>query len=123
MPLPYKSCNVQLAKNLRANATEQENKLWYTFLSKYKVRFQRQKPIGNFIADFYCFRAKLVIELDGSQHFEETAQQHDTFRTEYLQAQNLVVIRFTNKQINENFTEVCQYIDYVVNQQLQNKKV
>ena len=118
MPLPYKGYNIPLAKKLRAKATPQENKLWYKFLSKYKVRFQRQKAIGDFIADFYCFKAKLVIEIDGSQHFEVQSMQKDNFRTEYLQSHNLTVIRFTNKQINENFTEVCQYIDYIVDKQL-----
>ena len=124
MPLPYKGSNIPLAKNLRTNATPQENKLWYRFLSKYKLRFQRQKAIGDFIADFYCFKAKLVIEIDGSQHFEQAAQVTDAVRTEYLESHNLTVVRFTNKQINENFTEVCQYIDYIVDKLIEeNKKV
>ena len=67
--LGYNGKNITLAKNLRRNATPQEKHLWYDFLSKYKVRFQRQKAIGDFIADFYCHKARLVVEIDGSQHY------------------------------------------------------
>ena len=69
MSLSYKCDNIPLAKTLRKNATPQEKHLWYDFLSTYPVRFQRQKAIDNFIADFYCHEAKLVIEIDGSQHY------------------------------------------------------
>ncbi len=115
MSLDYNSQNITLAKNLRKNATPQENHLWYDFLSKYKVRFQRQKAIDNFIADFYCHQAKLIIEIDGSQHFTEDGQEKDAFRTEILGEYNLKVIRFTNHQINTNFRGVCHYIDEIVN--------
>ena len=71
MPLNYNKNNIQSAKALRKNATPQENHLWYDFLRQYEVRFQRQKAIGNYIVDFYCFRAKLVVEVDGSQHFTD----------------------------------------------------
>ena len=114
MSLKYNGKNIVLAKNLRKNATKQENRLWYDFLSKYEIRFQRQKAIGNFIADFYCHKAKLVIEIDGSQHFTEQGMKKDEFRTEILESYNLKVIRFNNKQINENFNGVCEYIDMVV---------
>ena len=114
MPLIYNGKNIALAKNLRINATPQENHLWYDFLSKYEVRFQRQKAIDNFIADFYCYRAKLIIELDGSQHFTEEGKQKDEFRTEILEGYDLKVIRFTNRQIDTNFKGVCEYIDLVV---------
>ena len=115
MSLDYNPHNITLAKNLRNNATPQENHLWYDFLSKYKVRFQRQKAIDNFIADFYCHKAKLIIEIDGSQHFTENGQEKDSFRTEILKEYDLKVIRFTNHQINTNFRGVCYYIDEVVN--------
>ena len=114
MSLDYNRKNITLAKNLRKNATPQENHLWYDFLSKYKVRFQRQKSIDNFIADFYCHKAKLVIEIDGSQHCTEQGRKNDEFRTEILEGYNLKIIRFTNLQINTNFYEVCKYIDAVV---------
>ncbi len=114
MSLDYNKKNIILAKNLRKNATPQENHLWYDFLSKYEVRFQRQKAIDNFIADFYCHNAKLIIEIDGSQHYTENGQQKDEFRTEILEGYDLKVIRFTNHQIKTKFREVCEYIDAVV---------
>lgn len=96
MSLEYSRKNVVLARNLRKNATPQEKRLWYDFLSKYEVRFQRQKAIDNFIADFYCHRAGLIIELDGSQHYTEDGMRRDGFRTEILEGYGLRVIRFTN---------------------------
>ena len=118
MRLKYKGQNIALAKSLRKNATPQENHLWYDFLSKYKVRFQRQKAIGDFIADFYCHNAKLIIEIDGSQHYTEEGRRKDAFRTEILEGYDLKVIRFTNRQIDTNFSGVCRYIDAVVKESL-----
>ena len=112
--LEYNKKNITLAQNLRKNATPEENRLWYDFLSNYEIRFQRQKAIDNFIADFYCHKAKLIIEIDGSQHYSEEGIQKDEFRTEILEGYNLKVIRFTNHQINTNFNNVCEYIDTVV---------
>lgn len=114
MSLDYDKNNITLAKNLRKNATPQENHLWYDFLANYEIRFQRQKAIDRFIADFYCHRAKLIIEIDGSQHYTEAGEQKDEFRTEILEDYGLKVIRFTNRQIRENFQGVCEYIDAVV---------
>ncbi len=116
--LKYNGKNIILAKNLRKNATRQENHLWYDFLVKYRPKFQRQKAIGNFIADFYCYEAKLVIELDGSQHGTDENIKKDEFRTEILEDLGLKVIRFTNRQIDENFVNVCLYIDNVVKGEL-----
>ena len=112
--LTYKHSNVTLARNLRKNMTPWERKLWFEFLREYPIRFQRQKPIGNFIVDFYCFKAKLVIEIDGLQHYTEEGRQKDEFRTEILEGYDLKVIRFTNRQINTNFRGVCEYIDATV---------
>ena len=114
MSLDYNRKSISLAKNLRINATPQENHLWYDFLSKYEIRFQRQKAIDHFIADFYCHKAKLVIEVDGAQHYSEEGMQKDEFRTEILEGYDLKVIRFTNRQIDTNFHDVCNYIDEVV---------
>ena len=114
MSLDYNKNNITNAKNLRKNATSQENHLWYDFLSKYEVRFQRQKAIDNFIADFYSHKAKLIIEIDGSQHYTEQGRQDDEFRTDILEGYDLKVIRFTNRQIDKNFRGVCEYIDTVV---------
>ncbi len=114
MSLEYNRKNIPLAKNLRRNATPQENHLWYDFLAKYEIRFQRQKAIDGFIADFYCHKAKLVIEIDGAQHYTEEGQRKDEFRTEILEGYDLKIIRFTNRQIHTNFRGVCLYIDSVV---------
>ena len=118
MSLDYNEKNLTLAKNLRKNATPQENHLWYDFLSKYEIRFQRQKAIDNFIADFYCHKAKLIIEIDGSQHYEEENRRNDEIRTEILEGYDLKVIRFTNRQINTNFRGVCEYIDAIVKESI-----
>ena len=114
MSLDYNKKNITLAKNLRKNATPQEQHLWYDFLSKYKVRFQRQKAIDDFIADFYCHKAKLVVEIDGTQHSTSQGKEKDEFRTEILNEYGLRVIRFTNLQIDANFRGVCEYIDAIV---------
>ena len=118
MSLYYDGKSILLAKNLRKNATPQENHLWYDFLAKYEVRFQRQKAIDHFIADFYCHKAKLVIEIDGAQHYTEEGERGDRFRTGILEGYDLVVIRFTNRQIDTLFKEVCAYIDWVVKDSL-----
>lgn len=118
MSLTYNGNNIPFAKQLRKQATPQENHLWYDFLSHYEVRFQRQKAIGNFIADFYCHKAKLIIEIDGSQHYTDEGHQKDEFRTERLEQYGLTVIRFTNRQINRRFHQVCEYIDLTVKNSL-----
>lgn len=99
---------------LRKNATPEENKLWYEFLRTYSVRFNRQRIIGNYIVDFYCDKAKLVIELDGSQHYEDKSIEYDARRTEYLQTLGLSVLRFYNYEIIESFYDVCTVIDQAV---------
>ena len=114
MSLEYNKDNISLAQNLRKNATPQEKQLWYDFLSFYPIRFQRQKAIGNFIADFYCHKAKLVVEIDGSQHFTDAGLVADAFRTEKLEGYGLKIIRFTNQDIKNNFRGVCEYIDHTV---------
>ncbi len=111
---PYSKANIPLAKELRKNMTPWERKLWYEFLSAYPVRFQRQKAIGNYIADFYCAKAKLVIELDGSGHYEPDKLQQDAERTCNLEAMDLTVLRFTNNDITTNFRGVCEYIDLLI---------
>lgn len=102
------------AQKLRKNMTQEERHLWYDFLRQYPIRFLRQKVIDNYIVDFYCAKAKLVIELDGGQHFEEDTLQYDAVRTEKLAAYGLRVLRIPNNEIHENFDNVCEYIDYTV---------
>lgn len=121
MSLEYNKENIELAKKLRKNATPQEKRLWYDFLSKYEIRFQRQKAIDNFIADFYCHKAKLIIEVDGSQHFTDKGMKNDEIRTDILEGYGLKVIRITNRQISTNFSGVCEYIDTVVKNALGKK--
>lgn len=99
------------AKNLRKNMTKEERHLWYDFLRNYPIRFQRQKIIGKYIVDFYCAKANLVIELDGSQHFEDKGIEYDNEREKYLKQYNLKIIRIPNNEINYNFDGVCEYID------------
>ena len=115
MSLPYKSDLIPLAKNMRKHATLQENHLWYDYLRSYPIRFQRQKAIDQYIVDFYCHAAKLVIEIDGSQHYDPKVQAEDEKRTEELQKHGLSVLRFSNHEINTQFRAVCEQIDHVVN--------
>lgn len=118
MSLKYNGKLIPRAKELRFNMTKQEKHLWYDFLSLYPVRFQRQKTIDNFIVDFYCHAAKLVIELDGSQHFEKDAKIYDAERTKVLENYCLEVIRFTNSDVDRNFYGVCTAIDKKVKERL-----
>ena len=107
----YNKDNIPLAKSLRKNMTPWERKLWYDFLRKYPIRFQRQKAIGNYIADFYCAKAGLVIELDGGGHYTPEQVKRDKLRTTDLESMNLRVIRICNSDIDRNFSGVCEYID------------
>ena len=108
------------ARELRKNMTAEERRLWYCFLKNYPIRFLRQKVIERYIVDFYCAKAKLVIELDGSQHFEEAAEEYDTQRTELLEQWGLLVVRIPNNEVNQNFDNICNYIDYVVRNRIKN---
>ena len=94
--------------------TKEERRLWYDFLRGYPVRFARQKPLGQYIADFYCAGAGLVIELDGSQHYEEENIKKDAERTAFLEQYGLTVVRIPNHEVNANFQGVCEYIDRLV---------
>lgn len=110
------------ARTLRKSATPEENHLWYDYLKSYPIQFNRQKVIGNYIVDFYCKAAGLVIELDGAQHYEEEALFYDAARTEYLKTQNLFVLRFTNAEINKKFFGVCKTIDQAVKEAVSSVK-
>ena len=110
----YNKKNIPLAKALRKNMTPWERKLWYDFLRNYPVRFQRQKALGNYIADFYCAKARLVIELDGGGHYTPEQARKDEQRTNDLNAMNLTVVRICNLDIDRNFCGVCEYVDCLV---------
>ena len=118
MDRKYNKENVAFAKSLRKSMTKEERHLWYDFLRAYPVRFSRQKILGKYIADFYSASAGIVIELDGSQHYENSVKLKDKKRTEYLEQYNLRVIRIPNNWINQNFKEVCEYIDGIVKQSI-----
>ena len=109
---------VPIVKTLRKNMTKEERHLWYDYLRAYPVRFSRQKVLGKYIADFYSAEAKLVIELDGSQHYESENTEKDAERTAFLEGYGLTVIRIPNNEVNKNFPGVCEYIDLAVKQSL-----
>ena len=111
---PYRKDNIVLAKALRRNMTPWERKLWFEFLRDYPVRFQRQKSIGNYIVDFYCAKARLVIELDGGGHYEPEAAKQDAERTRELETMQLKVLRVCNNELDINFYGVCEWIDLTV---------
>ena len=98
--------------------TKEEKHLWYDFLKGYPVRFLRQKIIDDYIADFYCHRARLVIELDGSQHYTKDGLLNDKIRTEHIEKRNLTVLRIPNGEINHNFEGICRFIDEFVQESL-----
>ncbi len=110
----YNKANIPLAKVLRKSMTPWERKLWYDYLRNYPVRFQRQKAIGNYIADFYCAKARLVVELDGGGHYTAEQEEKDVSRTKDLEAMNLTVLRICNLDIDCNFSGVCETIDLTV---------
>ncbi len=109
---------IPLAKHLRREMTKEERHLWYDFLRSYPIRFSRQKVLGKYIADFYSAEAKLVVELDGSQHYETDEMQNDADRTAFLDGYGLRVIRIPNNEVTGNFRGVCEYIDTAVRQSL-----
>ena len=109
---------VPTAKMLRKNMTKEEKHLWYDFLRTYPIRFSRQKVLGNYIADFYCSEAKLVIELDGSEHYTEEGKEYDEKRTAFLEEYGLKVIRIPNTEIHNNFLGVCEYINLITKKSL-----
>ena len=112
---------VPLAKQLRKEMTKEERHLWYDFLRTYPIRFSRQKILGKYITDFYSAEAKLVIELDGSQHYQDGNAEKDAERSAFLEGYGLTVIRIPNNEVTRNFRGVCEFIDTTVRQSLSQK--
>ena len=108
--MPYNPELVEQAREMRKNPTEAEKKLWYGFLRSFRHRVLRQRPIDNYIVDFYCAKLKLVIEVDGDSHFREDAYRFDEKRTKILEGYGLRVLRFTNIEVLKNFEAVCEAI-------------
>ena len=108
--MSYKS----LAKANRKNMTQEEKHLWYDFLRSCPIPFTRQRRIENYIVDFYCHQARLVIEIDGSQHYTEAGQSYDQNRTALLEQLGILVIRYTNFQVMDHFDVVVQEIARII---------
>lgn len=109
------------SQELRKNMTKEERHLWYDFLKNYPVQFKRQYPLGVYIVDFYCYRASLIVELDGSQHCEPDAVLYDKRRTEFFQQQGFRVLRISNRDVMTQFWSVCEAIDHAVKNRIDGK--
>ena len=109
----------KLSQTLRKNMTKEERHLWYDFLKTYPVQFKRQYSFGTYIVDFYCYQARMIIELDVSKHYEPKTAEYDAKRTAYLQEQGFLVLRFANADVMTNFRGVCEIIDRTVKHRVQ----
>ncbi len=103
------------SRTLRKGMTSEERHLWYDFLKKLSLNVYRQKILDRYIVDFYIPKAKLVIELDGSQHYRPENKESDEERDRFLENEGLLVLRYTNRQVNEKFSEVCEDIRNYIN--------
>lgn len=106
------------ASSLRRHMTKEEFHLWYHFLRTYPVKFRRQRVMGAFICDFYCQRARLIVELDGAQHYSDYGKSYDAWRSEKLKKDGCKVLRFSNGDIHERFYGVCVLIDRAVKERI-----
>ena len=119
MTIPKDNSQLENARRLRREMTPHERKLWYLFLRKYPIKIYKQRIIGRFIVDFYCASAKLVIEVDGSQHYELQGMAYDAERSAFLSTLGLKVLRFSNRDIDREFHGVCEQIDITIQNRLQ----
>lgn len=115
--------SVKFAKELRKNMTKQERRLWYDFLRLLPIRWYRQKVIGKYIADFYCDKLKIVIELDGGQHYDKLTIEYDKKRTEFFNQLGIEVIRFPNNEVDKHFLIVCEEIYRTINERIEHPPV
>ena len=111
MPTKYNPELIGNARQLRKNMTAEERTLWYQYLRTYPLKFYRQRTMGHYIVDFYCAKARLVVEIDGSQHYEDQGLEYDWTRTAYLESLGLTVLRVPNNEIWRNLRGVCEAID------------
>ena len=107
----YNVNNKKFARTMRKEMTPAEKVLWYQYLRHHRYKFTRQKPLGNYIADFYSSKLQLVIEADGAQHYTEAGMHYDAKRTEFLDGLLLTVLRFPNADVLQNFRGVVTVIE------------
>ena len=108
----------QYSRTLRNDMTKEEKHLWYDYLKDYPVTIKRQKVFDKYIVDFYCAKAKIVIELDGSQHYEKEGHEADLVRDKYLADLGIKILRYSNYDINNNFVAVCEDIDAKIKERI-----
>ncbi len=111
--IPVNSRLDKYAKDLRKRMTEEERVLWYNVLRGRKPRFHKQKIIGNYIVDFYCPELQLIIEVDGTQHYQDKNMEYDYTRTRYFEKLGLYVLRFDNIEVKKDFEYVRYTIDII----------
>ena len=114
MPVKHNPELIGSARQLRKNMTAEERILWYQYLRTYPVKFYRQRAMGHYIVDFYCAKARLVVELDGAQHYDEKGLAYDRARTAYLESLGLKVLRVSNTDVKKNLRGACEFIDEAV---------
>ena len=110
-PLPTNENLKKYAVEMRKNQTDEEKKVWYQILKGRTPKFHRQRIIGNYIVDFYCPKLRLAIEIDGYQHFYEENIEYDNKRTEYIESQDIYILRFENTEVNKDIEYVRFIID------------
>ena len=110
-PLPTNESLKKYAVEMRKNQTDEEKKVWYQILKGRTPKFHRQRIIGNYIVDFYCPQLRLAIEIDGYQHFYEENIEYDSKRTEYIESQDIYILRFENTEVNKDI----EYVRYIIN--------
>ena len=110
-PLPTNESLKKYAVEMRKNQTDEEKKVWYQILKGRTPKFHRQRIIGNYIVDFYCPQLRLAIEIDGYQHFYEENIEYDNKRTEYIESQDIYILRFENTEVNNDI----EYVKYIIN--------
>ena len=108
--IPYRRDLKPRSQALRRDPSPAERKLWYEFLRDLPAKFTRQKPLGCYVADFYCARVRLVVEVDGDSHFTDRGKRYDEGRTEAFALRGIRVIRFTNSEVTQQFEAVCARI-------------
>jgi len=114
----YNNKLIPTVMELKKEMTPQERLLWYLYLRSHPLRFQRQKTIGDYIVDFYCHSAKMVVEIDGSQHYSDEGKADDSKRDDFLKKYGLQTIRIADSDVNQHFYAVCQYINGAVKERM-----